>query len=331
MARKTLAVTAVLLAALAGLLPAADVKVVIQEWSVPEAKSRPHDPAIAPDGALWYTGQMNNTLGRLDPKTGQIQQWRLKTPQSGPHGLVADTEGNIWYTGNSKAHIGKLNPKSGELVEYPMPDPKARDPHTPIFDKKGTLWFTVQAGNFVGKLDPKSGLVTLKESPTPNSRPYGIVIDSTGTPWYCEFNSNKLARINPDTMEIREYILPEGARPRRLTVGLDDTIYYSDHARGFVGHLNPITGAVQEWASPAGPQSRPYGIAATKDGVIWYSESGVQPNTIVRFDPKSKSFSKWDIPSGGGVIRHMVASADGTKLYIACSGVDKVGIVEISN
>ena len=40
--------------------------------------SLPHDPAIAPDGSLWYTGQRSNTLGRLDPETGQIKEYSLK-------------------------------------------------------------------------------------------------------------------------------------------------------------------------------------------------------------------------------------------------------------
>jgi streptogramin lyase len=54
----------------------------------------------------------------------------------------------------------------------------------------------------------------------------------------------------------------------------------------------------------------------------------VTPNTLVRFDPQSKSFSTTNIPSGGGVVRNMVATPDG-KLYMACSGVNKVAIAEI--
>ncbi len=69
-------------------------------------------------------------------------------------------------------------------------------------------------------------------------------------------------------------------------------------------------------------------IAITPDGVVWYSESGMKPNTIVRFDPRTKAFGTWPIPSGEGVVRNMVSTAGGN-LYIACSGVNKVGIVEV--
>lgn len=326
MIRKWFSACVFLIAGLAGSATAAEV--VIQEWDVPTARSRPHDPEVAPDGSLWYTGQMANVLGRVDPRTGEIKEYKLKTARSGPHGLVADKEGNIWFTANFKAYIGKLNPKTGEVVEYPMPDPRAKDPHTPIFDQNGTLWFTVQSGNFVGRLDPKIGKVVVKESPTKKSLPYGIRIDSKGMPWFSEFASNKLASIDPATMEIREYILPQGARPRRLTIAGDDTVYYTDYARGYLGHFDPKSARVEEWLSPGGEKSRPYGIAATPDGMIWYSESTPAPNTIVQFDPGAKSFKTWPIPSGGGVVRHIVATPDGN-LYIACSGENTVGIVRI--
>lgn len=308
-----------------------DWNVSIREYDVPTAKARPHDPAVAPDGSLWYTGQNANNLGRLDPKTGQIKEFALKTPNSGPHGLVADKDGNIWFTGNSAAHIGKLDPKTGTVTEYPMPDPAARDPHTPIFDRNGVLFFTVQQGNFIGKLDPTKNpksAVTLHKMPDANVRPYGIVIGEDGSPYFAMVGTNKIGRIDSETLGVKEYFLPEGARVRRLTSAEDGSIYYADFARGFLGRLDPKNGKVEEWPSPGGVGSRPYGIAATSEGMIWYSESGVEPNTLVVFDPKKKTFQKWPIPSGGGVVRHMIATPEG-KLYLANSGVNKVAIAEV--
>ena len=65
------------------------------------------------------------------------------------------------------------------------------------------------------------------------------------------------------------------------------------------------------------------------DGKVWYSESGVNPNTLVEFDPKSEKFSMRPIPSGGGVVRNMVATPD-RRLYLACSGVNKVAVVSLN-
>jgi virginiamycin B lyase len=172
--------------------------------------------------------------------------------------------------------------------------------------------------------------MTLTQLPTPHAVPYGIVILKDGTPFFCEFGTDKLASIDPNTMEVREYGLPAAdARPRRIALAPDGSIYYTDFARGYLGHFDPSAGKLlQEWKSPGGPESEPYGIAVTSDGVVWYSESGVKPNTLVRFDPKSERFSARPIPSGGGVVRNMVATPD-RRLYPACSGVNKVAVVYI--
>jgi len=303
--------------------------VQIKEYEVPTPKSRPHDPALAPDGSLWYTGQGANQLGRLDPKTGEFKEYRLKTPGSGPHGLVADKEGNIWFTAISGGYLGKLDPITGEVTEYRPPNDLEIDPHTPVFDHAGILWFTNEDTNYIGRLDPKTGKMSLTKVPTPHAVPYGIVILKNGTPLFCEFGTNKLATIDPNSMTIHEYRLPAAsARPRRLALAPDNTIFYTDYARGYLGHFDPAGGKlVKEWASPGGPESEPYGIAITKDGEVWYSESGIRPNTLVRFDPKSETFSTKQIPSGGGVVRNMIATPDG-RLYLACSGVNKVAVVD---
>jgi len=118
------------------------LNVQIQEYEVPTPQSRPHDPALAPDGSLWYTGQGANKLGRLDPKTGEFKEYSLKTLDSGPHGLVADNNGNIWFTAISGGYVGKLDPKTGEIAEFRPSDGTKIDPHTPVFDHDGILWFT---------------------------------------------------------------------------------------------------------------------------------------------------------------------------------------------
>jgi virginiamycin B lyase len=305
------------------------VKVSMKAWEVPTPGSRPHDPLAAKDGSLWYTGQMINALGRVDPKTGKVKEYPLKTPHSGPHGLVEDRQGNIWYTGNAASLIGKLNPKTGEVTEYKVQDPQAKDPHTLIFDKSGILWFTMQNGNRIGRLDPKSGDIKLLTPPTEKSRPYGMALDSKGTIFYVPFGVNKVGAVDPKTQKIREYDLPDAAaRPRRIAITPDDMVWYTDYARGYLGRLNPKTGEVKEWQSPSGPKSAPYGISAIKN-VIWYSESEASPNTVVRFDPKSEKFQSWAIPGGGNIVRNTSVTRDGN-FVLANSLVNEVTLVRIS-
>jgi virginiamycin B lyase len=319
-----------ILTARAAITDTVDVK--FDQWMTPSTPAYPHDPAVAPDGSIWYTGQRANVVGRFDPSTQQFKEFALPTPTSGPHGLQADKDGNIWYTGNAAGLIGKIDPKTGKVTEYKMPNPKARDPHTIAMLQDGRVFFTVQAGNFIGSLDPRApdGAIKLVESPTVNSRPYGVRLDSKGVPYFDEFNSNKIASADPKTLIIREYPLPDPkARPRRIAIGKDDTVWYGDYARGFLGHLDPKSGKVEEFPSPGGPESKPYAIDVTADGAVWYVETGDETkNMLVRFNPETKKFQTWAIPGGGGTVRNMEIDKQGN-LWLAESGVGRISRVTI--
>ena len=304
------------------------VKANILMWDVPTQGSRPHDPLAARDGSIWWTGQLANKLGRLDPKTGTIREYTMKSASTGPHGLAEDKSGNIWFTGNSAGLIGKLDPSTGVVTEYPLPDANARDPHTLNFDQDGILWFTVQQANMIGRLDPSTGAIKLLTPPTPKARPYGLKINAQGVPVVVEFGTNKVATVDPKTLSIKEYTLPRaGARPRRLAIGPDGMVWYVDFAGGQLGRLDLATGDVKEWPSPSGAKSEPYGIVFTK-GALWYSESAAKPNTIVRFDPATEKFQSWAIPGGGDIVRNMDVTPDGNPV-IADSLTNQVGLVEI--
>ena len=308
------------------------IQASIREWKLTRAGSRPHDPALAPDGSVWYTGQANSRLGRLDPRTGQFTDYLLQPDNAklpygvGPHGLVADKDGNIWYTGQADGHMGKLDPKTGAVTKFRMPAGSG-GPHTPIFDQKGTLWFTMQQGNMVGRLVPATGEMKVATMPTPKSEPYGIVINSKGVPFFTQLMGNRIGTVDPVTLQVREYFLGAGTGPRRLAVTSDDMLFYTDYARGKLGRLDPGTGQTKEWASPSGERSQPYAITAV-GRIVWYVEGNTRPNMVVRFDPATERFQTWPIPSGGGVVRHMVAAPDGS-LWLAGSEVDTLAKVEV--
>jgi virginiamycin B lyase len=138
-----------------------------------------------------------------------------------------------------------------------------------------------------------------------------MAVNSKGMVFFVEFGVNQVGSVDPQTLQFREYPLPDpGARPRRIAITGDDIVWYTDFARGYLGRLDPSTGKVTEWQSPSGPKSEPYGISAIND-VIWYSESGSTPNTVVRFDPQTSKFQSWAIPGGGNIVRNTSVTADG--------------------
>ena len=304
------------------------VNIAIKEWSVPSLGSRPHDPEPGPGGTIWWTGMFANVVGRFDPKTGILKEYPLKTPASGPHGLELDRDGRLWFTANSKGYLGKLDPATGEITEYKMPE-DVRDPHTPLFAPNGMLFFTAQNSNIVGRLNPKTGEIKVVKTPTERANPYGLVMSSKAVPFACDFGTNKIIRIDPETLAIQEFPLPNAdSRPRRIAISPDDIIWYADYSRGYLGRLDTTTGKVSEWPSPSGPTSQPYGITYL-DGAIWYVESAIKPNVLVRFDMKSEKFQSWLIPGGGGVVRN-IKSTDEGNIVMAESGVNKIALVQVT-
>lgn len=298
-----------------------DVEIKFTEWIVPTLGQRSRDPVQATDGSIWWTGMWASIAGRLDPETGDMQEYHLP-PTSRPHGVFPGPDGTIWYTGNSNATIGKLEPETGLITEFKT---EAADPHTGIFHPNGKLYFTAQRAGMLGRLDPSTGeLHEIKTEP----RPYGIRVGNDGKLWIAYNGTNRLGSMDPDSMELRYYEVPgTNSRIRRLYPDSKGNIWYVNSTGGKIGRLEPGTGAIREWDSPSGPDSHPYAMAVIDD-IVWYNESGMRPDTLVRFDPASEKFQSWAIPSGVGIVRRMWVTHDGN-LLIHQTSSNRIGLVEI--
>jgi virginiamycin B lyase len=232
-----------------------------------EKGAQPHSCLVDSRGNVWYTGNANGTLGRIDVKTGEIRTFTVGEGVRDPHTMVFDRDGNIWFTAQQTNAIGFFDIKTEKfrVVKPPLP-----------------------AG-------------------ARSTNPYGIVLDSKGRPWFNLFNTNMIGTIDPVTFELKTYPLAnDSTRNRRIAITSDDQIYYTDYRRGRLGHLDPKTGKVQDWALPGGPGSLPYGMIIDDQNRVWVNESGSQPNKLVGFDPKSgKFFHNSVIPGERNTVRHM--------------------------
>lgn len=178
----------------------------------------------------------------------------------------------------------------------------------------------------LGRLNPTTGEV--KEVPS-EPRPYGIQVASDGTVWVAFNGTNKIGAVDPETLEIKYYQVPdERTRIRRLAIDSEGIIWFVNSSMGKIGRLDPTTGAVTQWDSPSGPSSHPYAIAVIDD-VVWYNESGMRPDALVRFNPRTESFQSWAIPSGAGIIRNVWVTED-KNLLIHQSSSNRVGLVKIN-
>jgi virginiamycin B lyase len=270
-------------------------KVAFRDWQPPTLGQRARDAVQAPDGTIWWAGELANLIGSIDPQSGAMKEYPLPRDTS-PHAVEIDGMGNVWFSGPKNGTVGYLDPKSGKPTVFKTGG--ARDPHLLAIDRNGMVWFTAEAANTVGRLDPGKGEVRLVALKTAGAKPSGIRAGPDGSIWVACAGEPCLYRIDRSTLAATEIRLPAGSTVRRLDVAADGTVWFANAAKGRIGRYEPGSGAIKEWPAPSGPRSQPYAIAAT-GGMVWFNESGMRPDPLVRFDPKTEAFQSWPIPSGG--------------------------------
>lgn len=313
-----LACAAFVLASHAPVAAQQDAKVDLKEWDVAFG-GRTRDPAVAPDGKVWFVGQAGNYIAWFDPKTEQFKRFEIEEGTN-PHNLIVDQQGIVWYAGNRNGRIGRLDPNGGGLSTIMTGE--AKDPHTLIFDGKGNIWFTSQGSNRIGRLNMKSQKVDLITPHETSSNPYGIVMDKDGNPWAALLRTNLIVKLDPATMAVTKFKQgSDAARSRRLDVTSDGMIWYGDEARGFLGRINPATGETTEWQAPGGPKALPYALTKDDKGRLWFSETGATKQ-LVGFDPKTEKF--FAVVPVSGNIRHMFFHAPTQALWFG-TDANKIG------
>ena len=95
-------------------------------------RSRPasgsRDTAPAPDGTIWFCGQRNGTLGRLDPRDGSYKLVDLGKGAA-PHGVIIGPDGAAWLTDGGQQAIARVSwPDRHRVRLFRLPDKARRTP-----------------------------------------------------------------------------------------------------------------------------------------------------------------------------------------------------------
>src|SRR5438477_329805 len=159
-----------------------------------EARVGLHDVAPAPDGTIWFTGQGNGTLGRLEPRDGSSKLVSLGKGAA-PHGVTIGPDGAPWITEGGQNAIARVDPGDHKVTLFRLPEKEAyANLNTGVFDKNGIYWFTGQSGIY-GRLDPKSGDITVFRAPRGRG-PYGMTVTPKGDVWYASLAGSHIAKID---------------------------------------------------------------------------------------------------------------------------------------
>ena len=279
-----------------GLLPVTNVV----EYPVTPG-SRPHDVAPAGDGTVWYSGQGNGTLGRLDPSIGTVSEISLG-PGSAPHGVIVGADGSPWVTDSGLNALVRVDPATGDISLFELPGLNV-NLNTAVFDQNGILWFTGQEGAY-GSLDLTTGEIAV--FPAPRGRgPYGITVTPRNEVFYASLAGNHLAYVDPrvGTASVLEPPTPQQGS-RRAWSDSEGTVWVSQWEAGQVAAYQPSTDTWREWALP-GDDATAYAVYVDETDRVWLTDF-TGDGSVLRFDPATERFETFPLPTPGGDVRQLL-------------------------
>lgn len=292
----------------------------VAEWPVPTPKFA-RDPAIGPDGSVYFAVKRGDRIARFEPKAKHFQEWDIPAGMM-PRGLLVARDGKVIFGGAGNSAIGELDPSSGKVKLYKLPSGDG-DPYTLAHDAQDNIWFTERKGGKLGKLTRATGKIT--EYPIGDD-PYGLALDKSGNVWVTRKTAGRFTKFDPNTGQITELLLAKGSQPRRIALAPDGMLWVSLYGTGKLAKIDPASNrVVKEYELPGGPNAGPYAVNVDAMGRIWTSE--IQTDSVIMLNPLSETIRIFKLPTRDTGIRNATIDAAGRYWYIG-SASGKLGVIE---
>jgi streptogramin lyase len=174
------------------------------------------------DGKVWLKDSATRNTYRLDVNSGKWENLGQPTDPKGNHisgyGIPSDKHNNVYMLEFSNTQIGRLDAKTNVATIWSTPIVRSR-PRRGRFDEEGRLWFGEYGGNSIAMFDPTTERIKEWKMPTPWSAPYDAA-PSKGAKevWTGSMLTDQVSRLDPNTNEITDYLLPRSTNIRRVFV-----------------------------------------------------------------------------------------------------------------
>jgi len=248
----------------------------------------PTNITVGPDGALWFTENSNNAIGRITT-SGHIHVFPLPTTCGGfgclPQDITKGPDGALWFTENFNGNrIGRIT-TAGVITEFTTGITAGSQPAGITKGPDNNLWFTEEAANKIGRINPTTHVVTeFATGITAFSEPTDITAGPDGALWFTENQANKIGRITT-TGTVTEFTtgLTASSGLDGITRGLDGKLWFAEQDAGKIGRIT-TTGTITEFTVPipcSNPTvcpepSEPIDIISVTQSVFWFTEAGGQ-------------------------------------------------------
>ncbi|GAA2836797.1 virginiamycin B lyase family protein [Kribbella solani] len=263
----------------------------VVELGAPE--SRPSVIVTSPDGAIWFTRNGDDQVGRITPAESEsggeapdasagsagvsASSAGVSAGSAGvsassagvsavevvgaPYGLCVGPDEALWCTLMSGDAIGRIT-TDGEVSTYPVGTTGAFPAMITSF--AGELWFTLNQANAIGRMTT-AGDVTTYPLPTDSAGPVGISAGPDAV-WFTELLADRAGRIAADGT-IQEFALPAGSKPHAAAATPDGGCWITLWSAAKLVRLDADGNVTREYA--LGDGAEPHGLAIAPDGSVW--------------------------------------------------------------
>jgi serine/threonine-protein kinase len=274
----------------------------------------PDGIAVDRDGSVWVTNARDNTLSRLDERTGKPVGAPLAAGAD-PDGVAAD-KGVVWLASAKQDRVLRFEAPAGGRP--PVPSGTIAVGHQPegISLGRQLVWVANIQDGTVNRID--------RASPTAVGAPIGVGSKPTGifvgtTVWVTNNGDDTVTRIDPSTAQVVGDPIPVGHEPRGIVEGAGG-VWVANSGDNTVSHLDAATGKPIGAPIKVGRDPRELAVGL---GFVWVANN--DDNTVTRIDPDSGRVAGSPIAVGNQPLGIAVGS---DAVWVANHGDDTVTRIE---
>jgi len=326
------------------LLKGIEARYVVVDFSL--GKYHTHDITADSQGIAWLgehsEEEFVGAIGRFDPKTFSYTHvvpppGRSTSTAQYLGGTRVDPQGVIWSTDNShNARVVSYDPKTGQFRIYNVPAPPrvkelslagSSNINTLLY-QDGFIWGSGLLSSQIYKIDPVSGGVITYPT-RPDGPAYGMAFDRNKMLWYAAEYSDQIVKLDPATGKQTFYkVLTPHPDLRHLQIDNEGNAWASAEGSDKLVRVDAHTGEVSEYEPPTKFAGLDTLDVDRKHDLIWVAED--QGEKLARFDPRTKTFAEFSLPSAVGVKRISVDPTNPNRVWW-CTGNTPGSSIELSD
>ncbi|HVU03733.1 MAG TPA: hypothetical protein VHE30_18370 [Polyangiaceae bacterium] len=304
----------------------------IDEFDIPTAGARATGIAAGRDGAVWFTEEARQRIGRITI-AGEITEFGPIGVSSYPiqiasgvrfHEGDGSIDGELWFadlgqpmgSGETKiASIGRIA-TSGDVTEWSLP--AGYIPQDVAVVPDGTIWFTTTVGA-VGSMNPNSHAVSWLSGLPAGAGSIGITAGPDGYAWYVAQWPDRIG--STDGAHYQVPTQPAGVV--EIVAGPDGALWFTEFTAGKIGRVT-VDGQFTEFGVED-TQAQCVGITVGPDGALWFTRGGTSEIGRITVDGFE---THYPIPTQHSAPNLITLGSDGN-LWFTEANTNKIGRVHI--